>query len=178
MNLNVSNNLFFLGRHRKYFVDEPQSKMNVEKSYIGASELTDTSLKLMKGLSDQFELDWKLIKENKLMQSSPYYIIPTKNNNTISFEPLYGSNKPEILMEVDGGKYRQRFIFDRKNPRNFRYEKIVMTDYGYGTVKTFNSMTQTNPEIMKLANTYINDNVVQILDDNIIKDYFEHKILT
>lgn len=101
---------------------------------------------------------------------NPHYTIAGKNDKLGLIKPLYQGYKKYILFEILKGKNTERIIINRQNPNSFKYEKVVDTQYGQATTKSFNSDIQRNDTIeLKVAN-YIEEYFPKILSnqDNIL----------
>ena len=133
--------------------------------------LSNKSKKLFSALNMKIEESWEAIKKGESTMKEPVFYLSNKGR-TISVKPIYGADKPLILMDVDNGKYTERILFDRKNPRNFRYEKVVPTDYGSATVKSFNSETQQDNFVALSVNEMVERYFPKIISKEIINSYF------
>ncbi len=134
--------------------------------------ISKKAIKLFRGLSDYIEDIWTKIRKGELDESALKFSIEGKRGAISTFKPIYGANKPIILMDIDSGKYTQRFLFDRKNPTKFKYEKKVLTDYGSATLKSFDSELSKNKEIEKIADENLTKCLPDILPYKYIKDQF------
>lgn len=124
-------------------------------------------------LSNHIENTWTKIKQGELLQEKPLFMFSDQKGKIITFTPIYGSDTPRILMEIDDGKFCERFFFNRKNPDDFRYEKIRETEYGFATLKTYNSITDVNTNIENLAESTILTYIPQIIPGHYAKEINE-----
>ena len=54
---------------------------------------------------------------------------------------------------------------NRDNPNNFRYEKVIKTDHGSATLKTYSSINGGNKEIDRFVNNIVENNLERILSN-------------
>lgn len=167
---NIQNNSQnFCGYYAKSNIIRAVKSNNVDFS---DDNISKKAIKLFQGLSDYIEDLWTQIKKGELDESALKFIIEGKKGVISTFKPIYGANKAIILMDIDSGKYTQRFLFERKNPNNFKYEKIVTTDHGTATLKTYNSQQSRNREIEKMADENLLKCLPDILPYKYIKNHF------
>lgn len=164
----------FSGYYTKEAMWGLPGKPSKEISYIIENSndiLSKKAKKLFAALNTQIEETWAAIKKGKTDLKEPAFYLANRGK-AISVKPVYGASKPMILMEVDDGKYTEKILFDRKNPQEFRYEKVVETDHGSATVKSFNSQVQEDMFITKSVNEMVEKYISKILTKNVVKDYF------
>lgn len=134
--------------------------------------LTQKSVNLIKKMSNHIDNTWAEIKKGKSLMDSPIFAIGDAENNLITVKPVYQGLKRLLLVEVDKGKSVDRILIDRAKPRDYRFERSIVTDYGSATVKTFNGLKQHNAEIEDMINGYIENYFPKILpkkDDRLTK---------
>ncbi len=123
--------------------------------------------KLVKNMDKFIENYWTEIKKTKQgFHNKPYYIIAGKNKEVATLTPIYQGQKKYILFEVSKGENTERIIINREHPDIFRYEKIVETDYGNATIKSFNSEYEINDRIERRIGDYIEQYFPKILSDS------------
>lgn len=118
--------------------------------------LSPKSMKLVKRGNELIENTWTEIKKGRSKLNSPEFLIEDKNKNSkIRLKPLYNTAHDTLLLEVTGPKYIDKIIVDRKHPNIFRYEKVLITENGSATVKSYNSENSRNSEIIAKVNEII-----------------------
>lgn len=179
MNLTILNNINFCEK-RKINETNRRKQMPTEKPIETVNDVeyafSKKAIKLMKALVYEIENTWGDIKKGKLLKSSPVFLTSNKHDGSITIKPIYGGLKPEILMEMTNDKFTQRFIFNRKNPEEFRYEKIITTDFGTATVKTFNSVAQKDLSMIALADEKICAYFPRLISHQIKEEFFGKKV--
>lgn len=124
--------------------------------------LTPKSVDLIKKMSHYIDDTWTDIKKGKNIMNSPRYTV-SSNNKIITVKPVYQGLKQLILLEADDGKYLDRVLIDRVRPRDYRYERAIVTDHGSATIKTFNGLKEQNSKIEETVNDYIEKSFPKIL---------------
>lgn len=81
----------------------------------------------------------------------------------ITLKPVYQGLNNLLLLEVNSNKSVDRVFINRVKPRDFRYERAILTDHGSATVKSFNALTERNVEIEEKVNEYIEKYFPKIL---------------
>lgn len=132
--------------------------------------ISKRAIKLVKGMNDYIEDLWAQIKKGELDNSALSFILSGQKGEVVTIRPVYGANKPIILMDLDDGKTTQRFLFDRKKPANFTYEKFIITDFGSATLKSFDSTQGKNPVIENIADEKLRKYIPKILPYKYICD--------
>ena len=133
--------------------------------------LSKKSKKLIAAMNTEIEEMWAAIKKGKTHEAEPIFHAVSRGK-TVTVKPIYGGNKPSIMMEIDNGKYIEKIVFDRKNPQEYRYEKVIQTDNGSATVKSFNSQNKNDSFIMQSVNEMVEKYIPKILSKNVRSDYF------
>ena len=142
----------------------------VEKS--SAAFLSKTSKRLIQCMNLYIENTWADIKAGKILQTSPKYAHKTKAGDIITITPLYAGNRQSILMEIDDGRFTDRIVIGRKIPNNVFYERIIQTDHGSATIKSFNSQNSQSFEFEKMINDRIESIFPKILPVKILREGF------
>jgi len=145
MQISTINNVSsFKGQFRKSDFEEVTPGI-----YNDPGKLSPRSVKLIKNLNDFIENKYTENKENG-NDSRVFFVVPAKRGKEVAYiEPIYGGNEPTILIDVTDEKFSHKIYFNRKNPKEFRYEKTVETKCGYATLKTFDSRYENNPDVLK-----------------------------
>ena len=126
------------------------------------TSLTPKSINLVKKMSQFIDTTWKDIKKGNQMMSSPRFTV-SNDGKVITVRPIYQCLKNAILVEAEDSKYIDRIIIDRVRPRDYRFERSIVTDHGSATVKSFNGLKQHNSEIEDIVNNYIESSCSKIL---------------
>ena len=136
-------------------------------------KLADSSIKLVKKLDNYIEDLWKERKKGNIDESDMIFALRGKRGEVAIIKPIYGANTPLVMLKIDNDNQSEIFLFDRKKPNNFRYEKNVVTDYGSATLKTYNSLRDDNQKIEELANEKIHEYIPRVFPNyiNWPKDY-------
>lgn len=143
-------------------------KPNFEGNYPKKDELISVmpfkARKLVKRMDQFLENKWAEIrKANSGFYDLPFFVLSGKNKKVATIKPVYQGHKKYILFEVSNDKNTERILINRQNPDLFRFERIVDTDYGYATTKTYNSEYQRNEELEELIGKYIEEFFPKIL---------------
>ncbi len=120
-----------------------------------------------KKANNLIEDTWYFIRKDKQSQLQPEYAMSTRGHN-ILLKALYRNNQEDaILFDVSEKNSRilERFIIDR-NAKNYTYEKILKTEHGSATVKTYNSKTGQGDDVDCKLNNYIENFFPKILMRN------------
>ena len=134
----------------------PSDKGNVSRKTV----------KLINDLNACIDKEWTDIRKHKKLASKPAFHIKD-GKKIITFEPVYSQRYPALLIDINEGKTSRKILMDRDNPNNFRYEKVVKTDHGSATLKSYNSLHEQNKEINTYVNNIIENNLERILHNEI-----------
>lgn len=126
--------------------------------------ISKKSVKLINDLNSCIDREWTDIKKGKLIKLSPKFRT-VQNGKLITFEPVYTQRYPALLIDINDGKTSQKILMNRDNPNDFKYEKVIATDYGSATLKSYNSINGKNDEINKFVNDIIEKNLEKILSN-------------
>ncbi len=126
--------------------------------------ISKKTVKLINELNSCIDKEWTDIKQGKNMAEKPIFQIMDGNKH-VSFEPVYAQKYPALLIDINDGKYNERILMDRDNPNNFRYEKMIETDHGNATLKTYSSINGGNSEIDRFVNNIVENNLERILSN-------------
>lgn len=140
---------------------------------IQDEKISSKSIKLVKALDDFIERTWKDIIKGKKIKEDPIFISKPDKNTIVSIRPVYTQRYPAVLFEVDNGKYFENILVNRKKPSNFRYEKVILTDHGSATLKTYNSQLENNDEINKKVNNILENSIDPVLPHNVFLEHFD-----
>lgn len=124
--------------------------------------LSKKSVKLINDLNACIDREWSDIRKGKLISLNPKFRTEEKGK-LITFEPIYTQKYPALLIDINDGKISQKILMNRDNPNNFRYEKVIATDHGSATLKSYNSINGNNKEINEYVNNIIEKNLNSIL---------------
>jgi len=139
--------------------------------------LSPKSKKLISALNHQIGITWGEIKKGYSINSQPKFTL-IDDKKYIEVKPIYGSNRSLLSIELTDKNYTEKILIDRKQPDNFRYEKSIVTDFGYATLKSFNSEVQHDIDMTKYVNTQIENYFPKILSQNLLEEYFGRQSLT
>ena len=133
--------------------------------------LSKKSKKLFAALDTEIEETWAAIKkgEKNLIEPVFYY---AKKGKVVTIRPVYGGKQPEIMMEVGDGNSIEKIVFNRKNPQEYRYEKIIETDHGCATVNSYRSHLGDNSELPKGINDMVEKYISKILSRGVVNEHF------
>lgn len=148
--LKLSNNVNFQAKINNIYKAE---------ELIDTSPFTVQSKKLIKEMNKMIEGYWTLIRKDKIDLKTPEFQVKQFFYQA-SLKPLYNlSNNKQICFEVSKNKSNivERFILD-EDLNNYSYEKILKTDFGSATVKSFNTKTNKNDEL----HNYVNEQIEKI----------------
>ena len=126
--------------------------------------ISKKSVKLINELNSCIDKEWKDIKQGKKIAEKPIFQI-LDGKKHVTFEPVYAQKYPALLIDINDGKYNERILMNRDNPNNFRYEKMIKTDHGSATLKTYSSINGGNSEIDKFVNNIVENNLEKILSN-------------
>ena len=124
------------------------------------------STRLIHELNKCIDKEWRDIRKGAKIAVSPKFFVQD-GNNIIKYEPVYSQSYPALLIEANDGKNVHKILLDRDNPNNFRYEKTVVTDFGYATLKSYNSKTENNSDINKFVSDIIESSTDKIIRNKI-----------
>lgn len=158
-NPNYKSNINFKGAENKLVTESLET-------------VSTKSKKLIQCMNCHIDNTWKEIKANKLKQKIPYFHIENSGGDILHVSPIYGTNKPLMLIESYDGKYTDRIIINRQYPDNFKFERTVKTDYGTAAIKTFDSHTGSNQEIEGIVNKKIEKFFPLIIPKHLLKESF------
>lgn len=127
--------------------------------------------KLIHELNKCIDKEWRDIRKGAKHAVSPKFFVQD-GNNIIKYEPVYSQSYPALLIEANDGKNVHKILLDRDNPNNFRYEKTVVTDFGYATLKSYNSKTENNSDLNKFVS-----NLIENSTDKIIRNKMWDRVL-
>jgi len=159
-NYNFNNNVSF------------KAVTNFERHLMPDTEkVSYKTTRLIHELNKCIDKEWRDIKKGTKFADSPKFFVQD-GNNIIKFEPVYTQKYPALLIEASDGKNTHKILLDRDNPNNFRYEKTIATDFGYATLKSYNSKTENNKEI----NQFVSD-LVEKSTDKVIRNKIWDRVL-
>ncbi len=124
--------------------------------------ISKKSVKLINELNSCIAQEWADIRKGHKICEKPLFQIKD-GKKYVTFEPVYNQKFPALLIDINEGKTSQKIFMDRDNPNNFRYEKVVQTDHGSATLKSYNSINGANKEIDTFVNNVIENNLGEIL---------------
>ena len=158
-----------------------EGRRQMVKSVCDAAEKrleTKVSLKNKKYVimaSNNIEEMWGKIRRKEVALDFPKFSTKPKGKPAGVLKPVYGNLGSEMLLEVSDGKITERVYLDRKSKKDFRYEKIMDTDYGSATLKYHNSQAGDDPKIASRVNELIHTYIRKMFMPNPLKDYFSMK---
>lgn len=144
------------------------SEIGISKKYL--TTISNRSENLMKNLNNHIETLWTKKKKGEYEDTIKFFLSGRKGEVAL-IEPIYGTPTPVIKMEIMNGDRSNVFFFERKNPHKFRYEKNVSTQFGFATLKTYNSATEHNTDINALADAKIQEYVPKIVHKSPYQDF-------
>lgn len=124
--------------------------------------LTPKSINLIKKMSNFIDDTWTAIKKGKSLLEFPKFTVCNKGK-VITVKPIYQGMKNAILIEAEDAKNIDRIIIDRVRPRDYRFERSIITDHGSATVKSFNGLKQRDESIEAVVNEYIENSFPKII---------------
>lgn len=124
--------------------------------------LTPKSINLIKKMSNFIDDTWTEIKKGTSIMDSPKFTVSNKGK-VITVRPIYQGIKNAILIEAEDSKYIDRIIIDRVRPRDYKFERSIITDHGSATVKSFNGLKQRDDSIEAIVNEYVENSFPKIL---------------
>lgn len=114
------------------------------------------------------EKEWKEIRRNKTgFYDKPYYTLAGKKDEVATLTPIYQGQERHLLFEISKNGKTERIIINRQHPDSFKYEKIVDTNFGYATTKSFNSDKQRDDGIEYQVGKYVSEYFPKILASKI-----------
>lgn len=126
--------------------------------------ISKKSAKLINELNSCIDQEWKNIRKGcKIAEMPKFHVLDGQKSVTI--EPVYTQRYPALLIDINDGKSTQKIFMDRDNPNNFRYEKVIPTEHGSATLKSYNSLNGRNQEINNFVNNIIEENIERILSN-------------
>lgn len=124
--------------------------------------------RLIKKLNNFLENEWKEIKNNRSgFYEKPYYTLSGKKNEVATVTPIYIGRERDLLFEISKDGVTERMIINRDNPDSFKYEKVVETEFGSATTKSFNSAHERNKTLEALVGEHVVQFIPQILASKI-----------
>lgn len=115
---------------------------NIDETIAGLSFMSKKQLKRVNNLIDDA---WAKTKKK------PIFTKKVNNNKKISLTPVY-TNEKRIALQIETPGNSQRITTDERGT-NFTYEKVVKTEFGSVTTKSyFSNRGQTDTETTKLVN--------------------------
>lgn len=136
-------------------------KNNISFNGVPAKNLTPESIlsaktvKLVKQASELIEATWAEIKKGKSIKKSPEFLYKTSKGEAVTLKPVYNTLHDSMLLEINGEKYIEKITIERHNPNAFSYELARKTPSGSGTIKTYNSKLEDNPEVIEKVNDFM-----------------------
>lgn len=127
------------------------------------TSLSPKAMNLIKRMSSHIDSAWSDIKKGKSFMDSPFFRIVDSKDNVVTVKPVYQGYRNLILMEVQNDKYIDRILIDRVKPRDFKYERAVVTEHGSATVKTFNGLKDHDAQTEAKVNEYIENYFTKVL---------------
>ncbi len=127
------------------------------------TSLTPKAINLIKKMNCFIDDAWTDIKKGKSVMDFPKFTILDAKERLITLKPVYQGLNNLLLLEVNSNKSVDRVFINRVKPRDFRYERAILTDHGSATVKSFNALTERNVEIEEKVNEYIEKYFPKIL---------------
>jgi hypothetical protein len=128
-----------------------------------ATGLSLSAKKQIKRVNDLIDVAWEKTKKK------PNFVKKINNDKKIALEPIY-TNEKRIALQIESPDYTQKITIDERGT-NFTYEKIVKTEFGSATTKSYNSkLLKKDVETTQLVNNLLEENLPEIfLSNNIIK---------
>lgn len=158
LNQQIHNNTNFTAKRKPMLKDI--EKVSQEALQISPTELSLEAKKYVQKAHNLIEDTWVRIRKKEVDM-----VTPTFNRNifgrNITLAPLYRNSERSIVLQIDGPKSYERITVD-KYAKEFSYEKVVKTEFGSATTKSYNSKTSPKD---KNATTLING----ILEDYLPK---------
>ena len=141
----------FNGRRKK------EAEIAVNIINVDTPDIHVQSKKLVTKATELINEAWANIKEKKLHNSFPEFIKKNSKGYTITLKPVY-NNEKLLLLEVDKGKVVDKIFVNQNNPKYFKYEQSIKTDFGTATTKTYDSRRQNNnPLLVDKVNEALQD---------------------
>lgn len=137
----------------------------LEKPITEALEtsLSLKSLSLIKKMDRLIEQTYTEMRKSGTLMDTPKFRTADSKGNLVTVKPLYHGIKNNIFVEIDDGKYIDRIIINRVRPRDYKYERSVITDHGSATIKSFDGLREHNHSIEDRINNYIEKYFPKIL---------------
>ncbi len=159
-NRNSSQTPNFSGRRKKV------AEVAVNIINVDAPDIHLQSKKLITRATELINETWANIKEKKLHNSFPEFIQKDAHGHKITLKPVY-NNENLLLLEIDTGKVIDKIFVNQTNPKYFKYEQSIKTDYGTATTKTYDSRRQNNnPLLVNKVNEALQNYIPLFLKDN------------
>lgn len=150
----------FNGRRKK------EAEIAVNIINVDTPDIHVQSKKLVTKATELINEAWANIKEKKLHNSFPEFVKKDSKGYTITLKPVY-NNEKLLLLEVDKGKVVDKIFVNQNNPKYFKYEQSIKTDFGTATTKTYDSRRQNNnPLLVDKVNGALQDYIPLFLKDS------------
>ena len=117
----------------------------IQKINDNPNDLTPGTKKLIKRVNNLLDEAWSETKKK------PNFVKKINKNKKISLFPVYTTEK-RIALQIEFPDEYKKITFDER-ATNFTYEKVVKTEHGTATTKSYNSKTsKPDAETIKLIN--------------------------
>lgn len=136
------------------------------------TSLTLKSLNLIKKVNDLVDKTWIEIRKSGNRMDFPKFHAADLKGNFVTLKPVYNGLEKKLLFEIENEKYIDRIFINRATPKDYRYERSVITDYGSATTKSFNALKEKDSAIEARVNGYIEKYFPKVLpakDENLTK---------
>lgn len=139
-----SNNINFSARERV----KPKEIERIAQETLTTSptELSLEAKKYVLKAHNLIEDTWGRIRKKEVDMETPTFVKNLLGRN-ITLSPLYRSSERSIVLQIDGQKGFERITVD-KYAKEYSYEKIVKTEFGSATTKSYNSKTSPKDKNM------------------------------
>ena len=150
----ISQNINFSGKKRV----KPKNIERIAQEALTTSptELSLEAKKYVLKTHNLIEDTWVRIRKKEINMETPTF---TRNlvGRNVTLSPLYRAGERSMVLQVDGHKGFERITVD-KYAKEFSYEKVVKTEFGSATTKSYNSKTSPKDKnIVTLVNGILED---------------------
>lgn len=123
------------------------------------TDLSVASKKQIKRINELLDEAWAETKKK------PNFVKVINKNKKLTLSPVY-TNEKRIALQVEYPDNYERITIDERGT-NFTYEKVVKTEFGSATTKSYNSkMSKPDKEVTKIVNTLLEENLPKFSASN------------
>lgn len=147
---------------------EPQEKI-IEKINDKPADLSATSKKQIKRINNLIDEAWADTRKQ------PNFVKTINRNKKISLTTIY-TNEKRLALQIEFPDEYQKITIDERGT-NFTYEKVVKTEYGSATTKSYNSkVSKPDKDIVQLVNVLLEENLPKFTaNDNTVEELKKNK---